>query len=134
NKTIEITPVEDAPFSELFIVGDATESGWNVDAPAAFTQSELDPFVFIYEGNFAPGEFKIFAGPMGDWCGDWYRPQVDDKGIENGAVVQAPGCEPDNTWLVTEETAGRYRLSLNTATNTIRFNKVNLHMVGDAGP
>ncbi|NJY62271.1 SusF/SusE family outer membrane protein [Salinimicrobium sp. CDJ15-81-2] len=134
NKTIEITPVEDAPFSELFIVGDATESGWNVDAPAAFTQSELDPFVFIYEGNFAPGEFKIFAGPMGDWCGDWYRPQVDDKGIENGAVVQAPGCEPDNTWLVTEETAGRYRISLNTATNTIRFNKVNLHMVGDAGP
>ena len=29
NKTIEIAPVEDAPFSELFIVGDATESGWD---------------------------------------------------------------------------------------------------------
>ncbi|MDX1602112.1 MAG: SusF/SusE family outer membrane protein [Salinimicrobium sediminis] len=134
NKTIDITPVEDAPFSELYIVGDATESGWNIDNPAGFTQSELDPFVFNYEGNFAPGEFKIFAGPMGDWCGDWYRPQVDDKALENGEVVQATGCEPDHTWLVTEETAGRYRISLNTATNTIRFNKVNLHMVGDAGP
>lgn len=134
NKTIDITPVEDAPFSELYIVGDATESGWNIDNPAGFTQSELDPFIFNYEGNFAPGEFKIFAGPMGDWCGDWYRPQVDDKALENGEVVQAAGCEPDNTWLVTEETAGRYRISLNTATNTIRFNKVNLHMVGDAGP
>lgn len=134
NKTIEITTVEDAPFSELFIVGDATESSWNVDDPAGFTQSELDPFVFNYEGNFAPGEFKIFAGPMGDWCGDWYRPQVNDQKLENGAVVQAAGCEPDNTWLVTEETAGRYRISLNTANNTIRFNKVNLHIVGDAGP
>lgn len=134
NKTIDITPVEDAPFSELFIVGDATESGWNIDAPAAFTQSELDPFVFNYEGNFAPGEFKIFAGPMGDWCGDWYRPQVDDNALENGSVVQATGCEPDNTWLVTEETSGRYRISLNTANNTIRFTKINLHMVGDAGP
>ncbi len=134
NKTIEVTPVEDAPFSELFIVGDATESDWNLDNPTAFTQSELDPFVFNYEGNFAPGEFKIFAGPMGDWCGDWYRPQVADKALENGEVTQAAGCEPDNTWLVTEETSGRYRISLNTANNTIRFNKVNLHIVGDAGP
>ncbi|WP_169578121.1 SusF/SusE family outer membrane protein [Salinimicrobium xinjiangense] len=134
NKTIEITPVEDAPFSSLYIVGDATESGWNIDNPASFTQSELDPFVFNYEGNFAPGEFKIFAGPMGDWCGDWYRPQVDDKALESGAVIQAAGCEPDNTWLVTDETVGRYRISLNTATNTIRFTKVNLHIVGDAGP
>lgn len=134
NKTFEMTPIEDAPFSELFIVGDATESGWNVDAPAAFTQSELDPFVFNYEGNLAPGELKIFAGPMGDWCGEWYRPGVDDQGLVNGPVVQAAGCEPDNTWLVTEEAAGRYKISLNTATNTIRFNKVNLHIVGDAGP
>lgn len=134
NKTIEITPVEDAPFSELFIVGDATESGWDVENPAAFTQSELDPFVFNYEGNFAPGEMKIFAGPMGDWCGDWYRPQINDQELENGEVDQLAGCEPDNTWLVTVETAGRYRISLNTANNTIRFTKINLHMVGDAGP
>lgn len=134
NKTIEIAPVEDAPFSELFIVGDATESGWDVDAPASFGQSELDPFVFTYEGNFAPGEFKIFAGPLGEWCGDWYRPEKDGQAIENGGVVQAPGCEPDNTWLVTEETAGRYRISLNTATNSIRFTRVNLYMVGDSGP
>lgn len=134
NKTIEINDVEDAPFSELFIVGDATQSGFDVDNPAAFSQSELDPFVFNYEGNFAPGGFKIFAGPMGDWCGEWYRPQVNDKNLENGTVIQAAGCEPDNTWLVTDETAGRYRISLNTATNAIRFTKVNLHMVGDAGP
>lgn len=134
NKTIEITPIEDAPFSALFIVGDATENGWNVDDPSGFIQSELDPFVFTYEGNFAPGKFKIFAGPMGDWCGDWYRPQVDEEALENGTVVQATGCEPDNTWLVTEETTGRYRISLNTANNTIRFMKINLHMIGDAGP
>lgn len=134
NKTIEITPVEDAPFPELFIVGDATESGWNVDEPAGFTQSSEDPFIFTYKGNFNPGEFKIFAGPAGDWCGDWYRPMQNDFGLMNGAVEQNTGCEPDNTWLVTEDTAGRYQVTVNMADNTIRFDQIKLYIIGDGSP
>jgi starch-binding outer membrane protein SusE/F len=65
NKTIDISQMEGPPFSALYIVGDATESGWDVDNPVAFTQNEEDPFIFIYEGNLTPGEMKIFAGPMG---------------------------------------------------------------------
>jgi len=134
NKTISIEPVEDAPFPKLWMVGDATESGWDIDSPAEFTQSSEDPFIFTYKGNFNPGEFKIFAGPTGDFCGDWYRPMEDDSAIMNGAVEQNTGCEPDNTWLVTEDTAGRYRITLNTADNTIRFEQIKLYIVGDGSP
>ena len=134
NKTISIEPVEDAPFSKLWMIGDATESGWNIDSPAEFTQSSEDQFIFTYKGNFNPGEFKIFAGPLGDFCGEWYRPSQDDVAMMNGAVEQNAGCEPDNTWLVTEETTGRYRVTLNTADNTIRFEQIKLYIVGDGSP
>lgn len=134
NRTISIETVADAPFSKLWIVGDATESGWNVENPAEFTRSEENSFIFTYEGNFKPGEFKVFAGPLGDFCGDWYRPFENGQEIMNGEVEQSAGCDPDNKWKVTEETAGRYKITLNTGDNTIRFEKVKMYIVGDGSP
>ena len=134
NKTISIEPVEDAPFPKLWIAGDATESGWNVENPAEFTQSEEDPFIFTYKGNFKPGEFKVFAGPLGDFCGEWYRPFENGQTLINGEINQSAGCDQDNKWLITEETAGRYRVTLNTADNTIRFEQIKIYIVGDGSP
>ena len=134
NKTFSMEPVEDAPFSELYIVGDATESGWNIDDPAAFIRSEEDPFIFTYTGNLNPGNFKILAGETGDFCGEWYRPLENGQAPVNGIVEQRAGCEPDYNWTITEETAGRYRVILNTKDNSIRFEKIQLYIVGDGGP
>ena len=134
NRTFFMQPVEDAPFSEIYMVGDATESGWNVDSPAAFTQNEEDPFLFTYEGNLNPGNFKILAGELGDFCGEWYRPLVDGQAPIDAAVDQRAGCDPDYNWTVTEETAGRYEVILNTLDNTIEFRKINLYIVGDGSP
>jgi len=134
NKTISIEPVEDAPFSKLWIFGDATESGWNIDDPAEFIQSEENPFIFSYKGNFKPGEFKIFAGPLGDFCGDWYKPFENGQTLINGEVDQSAGCDPDNKWLISEETAGRYLITLNTADNSVKFEMIKMYIVGDGGP
>ena len=134
NLTISMEPVEDSKFSSLYIVGDATESGWNIDAPVAFDQNEEDPFIFSYEGNFSPGDFKILAGAPGDWCGQWYRPLTAGQPITDNAAEQNSGCEVDNNWTVSEETAGRYQVSVNTANNSVRFTKVNLYIIGDGGP
>lgn len=134
NKTFSMEPVEDAPFDQLWIVGNATESDWDIDNPAAFTRSEEDPFVFTYEGNLNPGNFKILAGETGDFCGEWYRPLEDGQAPVDGSVKQRAGCEPDYKWTVTEETAGRYIVSLNTGNNTIKFTPVNVYIVGDATP
>lgn len=139
NKTIVIEtyiPVDpDEPaFPNLWIVGDASESGWDVDAPAAFKQNEKNPIEFIYEGTLTPGNFKILAGALGDWCGEWYRPSVDNQELISGNVEQNAGCDVDNRWIVTEATKGRYKIKVNTIENTISFKKVSLYIVGDGGP
>lgn len=134
NKIISIDTVADAPFSELWILGDATESGWNIDSPASFTQDGENSFIFTYTGNLNPGDFKIFAGPLGDFCGEWYRPFEAGQTLMNGEVDQRAGCEPDYNWTVTEETQGRYKITLNTSDNTIQFERVKLYIVGDGSP
>ncbi len=133
--TLTITIKEqDLPlFNQLWIVGDATESGWNIDTPAAFTQTS-NPFVFTYEGVFSPGNFKILAGSTGNWCGQWYRPLVNDQVLTATAVEQNSGCDVDNKWLVTAETAGRYKVTLNIATNVISIKPVEVYLIGSATP
>lgn len=123
------------PFSSLWIVGDASESGWDVNNPAAFTQNSNNPFEFYYEGHLNPGNFKILAGSTGDFCGDWYKPSVDNQLLEEGVVIQNSGCDvDDNKWLVSEATKGRYKITIDTQNNTISFNLINLYIIGDGGP
>jgi len=132
--TISIEKLDQPPFSQLYIVGDASESGWNIDSPVAFEQSDSDPFIFTYEGLLTPGSFKVLAGSTGDWCGEWYRPLVNDQEITSTAVAQNSGCDVDNNWQVTEATSGFYKITLNTREVAISIEPVNLYIVGDAGP
>lgn len=131
--TIKIEESEEPPFSEIWMVGDASPSGWNVDTPQGFTRSS-NPFIFTYEAVFVPGDFKIFAGPAGDWCGQWYRPLVNGQDLGSNEVAQNSGCETDNKWSITTATQGRYRITLDTFNTTVKIEKVNLYMVGDGGP
>lgn len=133
-KTLSIAESTAPPFDTLWMVGNATPSGWDVENPEGMTQREEDPFIFTYEANFTPGEFKIFAGPLGDWCGEWYRPLEQGQALSITEVDQNSGCDPDYKWVITEETAGRYKVTLNTLENTIEFEKINLYLIGDGGP
>ena len=74
------------------------------------------------------------GGETGDFWGEWYRPLENGQAPVNGSVDQRAGCEPDYNWTVTEETAGRYVISLNTGDNTIKFTPVNVYIVEDASP
>ncbi|WP_417354511.1 SusF/SusE family outer membrane protein [Flavobacterium sp.] len=131
--TISIETVDAPPFTQLWIVGDASPSGWNIDTPEAFTATE-NPFIFTYEATLTPGNFKILAGATGDWCGQWYRPLIDNQVLTETTVEQNSGCDVDNKWLVTEETAGRYKITLDTANNTIHITPVEVYLIGDASP
>ncbi|WP_278036418.1 SusF/SusE family outer membrane protein [Flavobacterium nitratireducens] len=132
--TISIEAVSAPPFSNIYIVGDASSSGWNINSPQAFTQSSSNPFIFTYEAHFTAGSFKILAGSTGNWCGEWYRPLTDGQALTLTDVEQNSGCNPDNKWTVSSSEAGRYKITLNTANNTISIQKVNLYIIGDGGP
>lgn len=132
--TISIEAVIAPPFSHIWIVGDASPSGWNIDTPKEFAQSSDNPYLFIYEANFTSGDFKILAGTTGNWCGEWYRPLVNGQALTLTAVAQNSGCTVDNKWTITPTDVGRYKIILNTSSNTISIQKVNLYIVGDGGP
>ncbi len=133
-KTISVERSNEPPFSQIWIIGDASPSGWDIETPDAFTQNEENPFIFTYEANFSPGEFKIFAGPLGDWCGEWYRPFEQGQPLDVTDVNQSSGCEEDYKWVITDENKGRYKVILDTRENTIIFERISLYLIGDGGP
>ncbi|MDF1548111.1 MAG: SusF/SusE family outer membrane protein [Bacteroidales bacterium] len=135
--TIDITKnsdIEVPPFDNIYIVGDGCSSGWNIDTPEPFIQSDADPMKFIYEGLLSVGNIKFLAGSTGDWCGDWYRPLNDAEPLTSTEVEQNSGCDVDNKWGVTSETAGFYKITLDTRDVTVKFKKITVYMIGDAGP
>lgn len=134
NLTITIETIVAPPFSQIWIVGDASPSGWDINNPKEFTQSQTDPFIFTYEANFTQGSFKILAGSRGNWCGEWYRPLTDGQALTSTAVAQNSGCTVDNKWSIGSGDLGRYKITLNTQNNTINIQKVNLYIIGDGGP
>lgn len=131
--TIKIEESADPLFSQIWIVGDASPSGWNINTPQEFTRSS-NPFIFTYEAVFVPGDFKIFAGTLGDWCGQWYRPLVNGQDLSSTNVAQNSGCDTDNKWTITTANQGRYKITLDILNNTVKIEKVNLYLIGDGGP
>lgn len=135
---VEVKDAQPA-FNAIYIVGDASESGWNIGSPAAFSQSESDPFVFVYEGVLTPGNIK-FSTFTGDWCdGQWLNASENGTAVtEASTYIVTQGCDgPDNQWQVTEDTQGRYRITINLADETVNFEALNapyseLYLIGDA--
>lgn len=132
---IRIDTAVAAPYTDLYMVGDASPSGWDIATPQPFTQNPDDANVFSYEAFFAPGKFKISTF-TGDWCdGDWLNASQADQDLTGTEFIITKGCDgPDNQWVVTEETQGRYTVTVNLADNSISIIPVQIYLIGDGGP
>lgn len=100
-----ITPIE---AEALYIVGDATPTGWNIDAPTQLTRQSQ--YIFVYEGMLNAGELKACT-QTGDWGAPFVRPAsascvINKNGVASGDFVFT--TNPDDKWKV--EDAGNYRL------------------------
>ena len=98
--------------SVLYMVGDATPNGWNIDDPTPFTRGEEDNMVFTWEGTLNAGEMKLCL-TTGSWDAGFIRPVNDQEAISksniSGQTFAMWAGDPDTKWRVTE--AGKYRLS-----------------------
>ena len=101
--------VEPIEAETLYMVGDATPNGWNIDAPTVLTKQ--GNYVFVYEGELKAGELKCCLN-TGDWGQSFVRPDADGVKI-NKDGVESPDfvftASPDNKWKV--EVEGNYRLT-----------------------
>lgn len=129
--------IEPIATENLYIVGEATPNGWNIDEPTALEKTS--DYIFVYEGPLATGEFKACT-ETGSWDVPFVRPasngcKVDKDGVENESFVYTTG--PDNKWIV--EQAGIYRLTFDLENYTIAAEytgdftpRAKLYIIGEA--
>lgn len=141
----ELPPAEPIEAEALYIVGDATPGGWNIDGPTECVKQSQ--YIFVFEGELKPGEMKACTA-TGSWDVAFVRPASDGckigkDGVENDGFVYTTG--PDNKWRVADH--GEYRLTFDLEHLTIKaeylkeiVNEKNpietgtLFMIGDATP
>ena len=108
-------------YPNLYVVGDATEKGWNPwSEDLEFTQDETSPELFSFRGNFIPGSFKIHTY-VGDWnWGDYIVPTAADQNISaTDYEINRQGQGNDYKWTISKE--GMYTITLDQAANTINI-------------
>lgn len=122
NNTISIVnqAILTPPYTQLWLIGDATPGGWSLDNATPMTVSTSNPFIFTYKGAFVAGEFKI--GTAKDFGAPFYRPSTNHADLAVNSVQVTAG-DPDNKWIITNATAGTYLLTLNTQSNSITIVK-----------
>jgi hypothetical protein len=120
--TIKVTPDVTGPaYPNLWIVGDATPAGWDIDKPTPMVQSAGDPYEFTYTGELKVGAFKAPTA-TGNWNCDYFMPPTNGEGITATKVSVIKGGSPDNQWKITE--AGNYKITINQLLETIKFEKL----------
>ena len=142
---------QDEPIKEpikadaLYIVGDATPNGWNIDSPTLLNKTS--DYIYEYEGLLNAGDFKACTS-TGSWDVPFVRPSTDGCKISENGVESAEFLyvtNPDNKWKVT--TAGTYHLTFDLENWTITaefkgglspekepIESNTLYMIGDATP
>lgn len=132
------TPViEPIEAEALYIVGDATPNGWNIDNPTQLEKKS--DYIFVYEGPLEAGELKACA-TTGSWDAPFIRPDradcvINKQGVAIPSFVYT--TSPDNKWKV--EDAGIYRITFDlqewtiTAEYTGEYTAPSkLYMIGEA--
>lgn len=143
----EADPIEIIPIAadSLYIVGDASPKGWNIDEPIALEKQ--GEYTFIYSGALYAGELKACT-TAGSWDVPFVRPlsngvEISPDGIEDNEFIYTES--PDNKWVVTE--SGNYTLTFDLENWTIEvsyegelvfdtdpIDTNTLYIIGDATP
>ena len=118
DSSIHIVPF--TPYTTLWIVGDATPNGWNINSPNPMTPDPSNPYVFTYNGPLNVGEFK-FPVATGDWGTDYFMPYTNHPALTDTLMQFVPGGQPDNKWQIS--TAGNYLITINQLYETISIQK-----------
>lgn len=129
----------------LYIVGNATPTGWNIDSPTIL--SKTSDYIFEFDGELHPGELKACI-EKGSWDLPFIRPESDGvtigkNGIESNSFMFI--ANPDNKWRVAD--SGFYHLTFDLQNYTITsefkgeivsdnspIETPTLYMIGDATP
>lgn len=118
--TIDINPF--TPFANVYLVGDAAPSGWNIGSATPMTPSGT--FKFVWTGTLNTGELKFTLDKQDDWNGSWFIANTANKqpsGESEQMIYSNPGAGVDHKWKITE--AGTYTIELDQLKETVIIKK-----------
>ncbi len=123
--TVVEIPVKPYEIGNLWMVGDATSAGWDIDNPVQM--QKVGDNTFKFEGQLNQGEFKCPMEP-GNWGGAFIMPVsggtiINHSGVANDEISLMPDGNPDNKWQVME--SGRYRVIIDGNTHKIHVTFLN---------
>lgn len=121
------------PYQEMYIIGSATDAGW--DIANAVPMTRVDQWTQKWEGNLKAGELKFTCDKSTDWYGAWWLASTVDK-VPGGEAepmifidkssdaVAATGIkELDQKWIITDNAAGYYSITLDQKSATVVIKK-----------
>jgi len=129
--TFSITSYEPVSHT-LYLIGDASPNGWDVNNAIALTPGSDDPTTFTYQGTLKAGKLK-FITTLGSLLPSYQKGKDD-----NTLIYRTDEAQPDDKFVISE--AGIYIIKLNLVDLTISITKLPgppynvLYMVGDATP
>ena len=106
------------PF-ELYLVGSAAPSGWNIGSATQMTQDATNGSLYTYTGPMVVGEFKFPVNRNSDWGQDMY---MRDPTNASKIYLHVGGASDDSKWNITE--AGNYTITVNIKDLTITIVKM----------
>ncbi|OBX26033.1 putative secreted protein (Por secretion system target) [Gelidibacter algens] len=124
-KTISISTLPYYP--NVYLVGDATPNGWNIDNATAMTVDSSNPAVFTWTGPLVTGEFKISTAKSFGNGWDWIHPvaQGQDLTLETYEILAA-GSGSDHKWVISNSDQYTFTLDLQKATLKIQQGTLSL--------
>ncbi|WP_293894114.1 SusE domain-containing protein [Flavobacterium sp.] len=116
--TFNVYPYFNYPFKDYYIVGNATEPGWNNNNnnPPLFRDGS-NPNLYRYAGYFDAGEFKVLE-EKGLWQPQWGTNGGGGINVNPGGGSD-PGTFPNNNSAIAS--AGYYTFTINYSTNSFLF-------------
>ena len=119
------------PYANIYLVGDATPSGWDLGTAVSMTVNPESPYIFTWTGSLSAGEMKFSCDKQGDWNGAWFMPDETDKTptgeleemlfVDKSDAQYLEHKDVDMKWKV--GSAGSYKITLNQLKETISFVK-----------
>lgn len=128
---------EFTPYTEMYLVGDATPNGWDLVNATPMNVDMTNPNIFTWTGHLNAGEIKFSADKKDDWNGAWFLADTDGK-TPTGTVEKVVFIDKSSTacadqykdivvggvdmkWKITE--AGNYTITLNQLLEEVTFTK-----------
>ncbi|MFD2999381.1 SusE domain-containing protein [Pontibacter toksunensis] len=109
--TLSLTPyLTEPPYKTLYLIGAATDAGWDNTKAIAMLRDPSNLFMFTYTGKFKADQFKIL-GQRGSWAPSWGNG-------ENGVLTfRETEGDPDPANIVIPS-EGYYTVTVNLRNNT----------------